>query len=133
MLRHFGQEFCIEALDGGSLRTRAYLEARQSSLSSTREVLDRAITKHRLEACVTPTGGPAGVIDTVNGDGGFNDGLSTMPAAIAGYPHITVPSGFIDHMPVGPSFFGPAWSDARLLGYGYAFEQATGAIRRPAL
>ena len=93
------------------------------------EGIDAALASHRLDALVAPTGGVAWLTDLVNGDhhiGGFSS-----PAAVAGYPHLTVPAGFVHGLPVGLSFVGPAWSDARLLGYGYAFEQATRARRPP--
>lgn len=128
VLRFFGQEWCVAAQERGSLRTPEYLEARLLCLRSTRDVLDRAMTKHRLDALVAPTDGPAHVIDTVNGDSNFHDGLATMAAAVAGYPHITVPCGFIEHLPVGLSFFGRAWSEPALLNFAFAYEQATGPL-----
>ncbi len=133
VLPHFGQEWCIAAQACGSLRTAAYLQARSKSFAVTRDKIDRTMKKNRLDAIVTPTDGPAHVIDTLNGDGSFHDGLSMMPAAVAGYPHITVPSGLVGHMPVGLSFFGQAWDEPLLLNLAFAYEQATGELRAPVL
>ena len=88
-----------------------------------------SLRKKRLHALIAPTGEPAWLIDTVNGDaaGGAS---ATSPPAVAGYPHLTVPMGFTGGLPVGLSFIGPAWSDVRLLQYAHAYEQAT-QLRRP--
>ena len=83
---------------------------------------------NRLDALIAPTGGPAWLIDPVNGDhsgAGFSS-----PAAVAGYPHLTVPAGFVRGLPVGLSFVGPAWSEGTLLALGHAYEKIT-AHRRP--
>jgi amidase len=92
--------------------------------------IDATVAKHKLDAIVAPTQGPAGLIDLVNGDGG-GGGSFTAPAAVAGYPHITVPMGFVHGLPVGISFVGRAWSEATLLKLAYAFEQAAPARRKP--
>jgi len=84
--------------------------------------------KHGLDAIVAPTTGPAWLIDFVNGD--YDSGGCSQPSAIAGYPHITVPAGFVQGLPVGISFFGSAWSEPTLLGLAYDFEQAT-RVRKP--
>ncbi len=81
------------------------------------------MNKHKLDAVIGPTGGPGWLTDLVAGDHD-SGGSSTLPA-VAGYPHITVPAGFIFGMPVGISFFGRAWSEAVLIRIAYAFEQAT--------
>ena len=86
--------------------------------------------RYQLDALVAPTGGPAWVTDLVNGD--HFAGSSSEPAAIAGYPSICVPGGFVHGLPVGLSFFGRAWSEPTLLRIAYAFEQATRHIRAPA-
>ena len=81
------------------------------------------MAEHRLDALVAPTGGPAWLTDFINGDyaaGGF-----ASPAAVAGYPHVTVPMGAIGALPVGLSIVGPAWSEPTLLKLAYAYEQAT--------
>jgi amidase len=77
----------------------------------------------KLDALVAPTGSPAWPIDLVNGDHFL--GASSSPAAVAGYPNITVPAGEVQGLPVGISFFGRAWSEAKLVGYAYAYEQAS--------
>jgi len=92
--------------------------------------IDATIGKHKLDAIVAPTQGPAWLIDLVNGDAG-GGGSFTAPAAVAGYPHVTVPMGQVRGLPVGISFVGRAWSEATLLKLAYAFEQAAPARRRP--
>jgi amidase len=133
VLQHFGQEHMIAALACKSLQSDAYREALAKNHRLTRAVIDRAIQRHRLDAIVVPTGGPAHLIDLINGDAHASDVCSTSPAAVAGYPHITVPSGFIDHLPVGLSFFAGAWSEPRLLSLAYAYEQASSARRSPSI
>ena len=81
------------------------------------------LTRLRLDAVVAPTGGPAWTTDLVNGD--HFSGASSTPAAVAGYPSITVPAAEVYGLPVGLSFIGPAWSEHRLIGLAFAFEQAT--------
>ena len=81
------------------------------------------MTRLRLDAIVAPTGSPAWTTDLINGDHFL--GASSTPAAVAGYPSITVPAGFVSGLPVGLSFIGRAWSEARLIQFAYAFEQAT--------
>jgi amidase len=85
--------------------------------------------KDRLDAIVAPTSTPAHLTDWLDGDHELGD--STTPAAVAGYPSITVPAGQISGLPVGISFFGRAWSEPKLLGVAFAFEQATKARRPP--
>ena len=87
--------------------------------------------RYRIDAIVCPTGGPVWTTDLVNGDHWNVAGDSSTPAAVAGYPHITVPAGFVDGLPVGLSFMGPAWGEGLMLRYGFAFEQATTARRAP--
>jgi amidase len=91
--------------------------------------IDFVMKKNRLDALVAPTGGPAWPTDWANGDH-FTGGYSTA-SAVAGYPHITVPAGYVYGLPVGISFFGGAWSEPKLLRIAYAFEQATKARRPP--
>jgi amidase len=86
---------------------------------------------HKLDAIVAPTNGPAWLIDLVNGDA--DSGGSSSPAAIAGYPSITVPAGYAFGLPVGISFFGRAWSEAKLIKLAYAYEQAAKVRRAPRL
>jgi amidase len=94
--------------------------------------IDTLLADHQLTALVAPTLGPAWLIDPVLKDR-FVGGDAGSAAAVAGYPHLTVPMGQVDGLPVGLSIVGPAWSEARLLGYGYAFEQAAQARRSPTL
>ncbi|GIU73517.1 MAG: amidase [Bryobacteraceae bacterium] len=128
----FGQEIFVEAQKKGPLSEPAYQEARQKCIRLSRaEGIDAVMDQHRLDALVTLTGGPAWFIDWVNGDSG--GGGCSQPAAVAGYPHVTVPAGFIRGLPVGLSFFGRAWSEPRLLQLAHAYEQLTRARRDPAL
>jgi amidase len=125
--RYFGQEILAMAEKKGPLTDTAYRNARDKSrrLAGTQGI-DSVMTRYRLDALVAPTGGPAWLIDLVNGDGGTASapGPSTV-AAVAGYPHITVPMGFDHGLPLGLSFFGRAWSEDTLIRVAYAFEQAT--------
>jgi amidase len=127
---YFGQEIFVMAEKKGPLTEKAYREALEKDLKlSRKEGIDKAMDKHKLDALVAPTSGPAGLIDLANGDYGVN-GCSTIPA-IAGYPHITVPAGYHFGLPVGISFFGRAWSEPTLIKIAYAYEQATKHRRPP--
>ncbi|MFW1485282.1 amidase family protein, partial [Vibrio parahaemolyticus] len=84
--------------------------------------IDKLLAAQKLDALVAPTAGPTWVVDTINGD--HSMGSSTTLPAVAGYPHISVPMGNVFTLPVGLSIIGPAWSEARLLSYAYAFETA---------
>jgi len=128
---YFGQELFVKAQAKGPLTTPAYRKAlARCGRLSRQEGLDKAFARNRLDALVAPTGGPAWTIDLVNGDH-FSPGSST-PAAVAGYPSITVPAGLAFGLPVGVSFIGKPWSEGALLRLAYAFEQATRARRTPA-
>lgn len=130
VMPYFGQEQMLKAQAKGPLDEAAYRKALDTSLRLSRaEGIDMAITRHNLTALVAPSGDPAWLIDLVNGDAPGGGGC-TSPAAVAGYPHITVPAGFVHGLPVGLSFFGPAWSEPALIRLAYAFEQAT-HYRRP--
>jgi amidase len=127
---YFGQEYFIQAEAKGSLESREYMDA----LATCRRLLradgiDAVMDGNSLDALVAPTEGPAWVTDFVNGDH-FLGGSSTL-AAVAGYPSITVPAGFVFGLPVGISFFGRAWSEPKLIRLAYAFEQATRARKPP--
>ena len=126
---YFGQEIFIKAQAKGPLTEQAYLDALATCerLSRT-EGIDVAMDKHVLDALVAPTSAPPSLTDLVNGD--YGSGSATTFPAVAGYPHITVPGGFVFELPVGVSFFGRAWSEPVLLKLAYAFEQAT-KLRRP--
>jgi amidase len=127
---YFEQEIMIKADQKGPLSQQAYRDAltRNRRLSRS-EGIDAAIAKDALDALVAPTTGPAWLTDWVTGD--HEAGSCSTPAAVAGYPHITVPAGFIQGLPVGISFFGPAWSEPKLVAIAYGFEQATMARRPP--
>lgn len=126
----FGQEIFLQAEEKGPLTEAAYREALAKNHRLSRaEGIDRIMDEHRLDALFAPTTSPPWTIDLVNGDHGLG-GCST-PAAVAGYPHVTVPAGYAFGLPVGVSFFGRAWSEPVLLRLAYAFERATGARRPP--
>jgi amidase len=127
---YFGQEFFLKAEAKGPLNSRDYLNALKKNRRLSRtQGIDAVIAKDRLDAIVAPTGGPSWTTDLVNGDH-FTGGSST-PAAVAGYPAISVPAGFIHGLPVGISFFGAAYSEPTLIKLAYAFEQATRHRRAP--
>jgi amidase len=129
-LPYFGQELFAQAQALGDLSSDAYKQALDACRKAARDDgLDRVLREHRLDAIVAPTGGTAWLTDLINGDSA-GEGFST-PAAVAGYPHLTVPSGFVRGLPIGLSFVGAPWSEARLLAFGYAFEQATQYRRDP--
>ena len=128
----FGQELFLQAEAMGGLDEAAYVEARATSLRlAGAEGIDRMMRDHDVVALIAPTTGPAWTTDVVNGDH-YGGSVSAMPA-IAGYPHLTVPMGFVDGLPVGMSFIAGKWEDAKVLSLGYAFEQLTHAIRLPGL
>jgi amidase len=131
VMPYFGQEHMLTAQETTSLRDKKYREALARNLRLARkEGIDAAMRKHKLAALIVPSGAPARLIDLVNGDSNNWDGESTSPAAVAGYPHITVPAGFVFGLPVGISFFAGAWQEPTLIKFAYAFEQAT-QYRRP--
>jgi len=127
----FGQELFEKSQARGPLSDKVYLAAlsRSKKLSGPLGI-DAALKKHKLDALIAPSAGPAPLTDWVNGDPS-NGGGSTSPAAVAGYPDITVPAGFVHGLPVGLSFFAGAWSEPKLIGFAYAFEQATRARKPP--
>jgi len=126
----FGQEHFVNAQKKGGLDSKEYLDALANNQKLSRaEGIDKLLTENKLDALVAPTGGPAWLTDFVKGDasgGGF-----TQPAAVAGYPHVTVPAGFVQGLPCGISFVGTAWSEARLIALAYAYEQASHARKPP--
>lgn len=123
IMPHFGQELMEQAQAKGDLTELAYLDALANNQRLTRaEGIDVTMKEHRLDALVAPTGAPAWLIDHVLGD--FVLGGCSSAPAVAGYPHITVPAGFIEGLPVGLSFFSTAWQEAKLIQYAYAFERA---------
>ncbi|MBW3564620.1 MAG: amidase [Acidobacteria bacterium] len=130
MMPYFGQEIFELANAKGPLTDAAYTSALKKNHDlSRREGIDETIATDNLDAIIAPTLAPAWPTDLVNGDhyiGGYS-----QPSAVSGYPHITVPLGFVHGLPVGVSFFGEAWSEPKLLGIAYAFEQATRARQAP--
>jgi amidase len=89
------------------------------------------MAKNKLDALLAPTNGPVWLIDSVNGDCGSGYVDSSTIAAVAGYPAVTVPAGFVQELPIGVTFFGGAYSEPKLIAIAYAFEQATNARRAP--
>ncbi|MBW8811789.1 MAG: amidase [Caulobacterales bacterium] len=125
----FGQEIFEDAAKKPPVTDPGYLAKRAQARSMARAALDKILGENRLDAIVAPGGGPTGIVDPVNGTriAGAPSGLP----AVSGYPHLVVPAGYVSGLPVALSFVGPAWSEARLLGLGFAFEQATHARREP--
>lgn len=127
----FKQEIFEMAVQKGPLTEQAYQDALAANHQKTRtEGLDQLFATHQLDAVIAPSGGPAWPVDRVTGDH-FLGGSSSL-CAVAGYPHITVPAGFVHQLPVGLSFMGLAWQEARLVGLAYAYEQLSQAHRPPA-
>jgi amidase len=132
VLAHFGQEHFVKAQSCRSLqRSKEYKDALACNDRLTRIAIERAMKRHRLDALVSPTTEPAWFTDSVNGDASNDTTLTTTIAAVPGFPHLTVPMGFVAHLPVGVSFIGRAWSDGLVLNLGYAFEQHTHHLRKP--
>jgi amidase len=127
---YFGQEIFEMAEKKGPLTDAAYRKALAKNHRLARaEGIDATMKIHKLDAVIAPTGGPAWTTDLINGDH-YTGGYSSA-SAVAGYPHITVPAGFVQGLPVGISFFAGAWSEGTLLKYAYAFEQATKVRKAP--
>jgi amidase len=121
----FGQEFFEQAEAKTGLAEKGYIAARAKCLQIARDqLLDKVMNEHKLDAFVAATSGPAWLIDPVNGDSPGGVSCSTLPA-VSGYPHVTVPGGQVRGLPVGLSFFGRPFSEGKLIGYAFAFEQAT--------
>ena len=126
---YFGQEVFEMAQKKGSLTRRKYKKALAKCNRLSRKNIDKIIKKYKLDAIIAPTGGPAWSIDLINGDH-FGGMSSSSPAAVAGYPNITVPAGYVHELPIGISFFSGAFQEPTLLKIAYAYEQAT-KIRQP--
>jgi len=132
-LKYFGQELLEMAEAKGPLTSEAYLKALATIRRQARELgIDGVMTKHQLDALVAPSFGLPWLTDLVGGDvlPGGAASPSTV-AAVAGYPHITVPMGYVRGVPIGLSFFGRAWSEPTLIKIAYAYEQATKHRRPP--
>jgi len=129
-MTYFGQDLFIKAQEKGPLTSPKYIQAlKKNHLLSRTQGIDFILQKNRLNALVAPTGGPPWPTDLINGDH-FTGGYSSA-SAVAGYPHITVPAGYVFGMPVGISFFGAAFSEPTLIQIAYAFEQGTKARQPP--
>jgi len=127
----FRQEQFVQSNARGPLTDQAYIEAHErAKRMAGPEGIDAALAKDHLDVLIAPTLGPAWATDLVNGDHFLGGNVSTAPA-VAGYPHLTVPMGFVEGLPVGLSFVGTAWSEGNLISYAYAFEQATHASHPP--
>ncbi|MGH9864940.1 MAG: amidase, partial [Candidatus Acidiferrales bacterium] len=128
-LLYFGQDIMVHCQARGPLTDKTYLDALAKNHRLARqEGIDAVMDKHKLDALIAPTAGPSWPTDLVNGD--HDTGGSSSPAAVAGYPNINVPAGFVFGLPIGISFFGRAWSEPTLIKIAYAFEQAT-HFRKP--
>jgi amidase len=127
---YFKQETLISSNEKGSLTDKKYIEAVQKSHGGAKKIIDKVITVNKLDAICGLTMGPACSIDMIYGDR-WGDVFLTMPAAVSGYPHITVPCGVVYDLPVGFSFFGPAYSEPKLISIAYAYEQASKKRSQP--
>lgn len=126
----FGQDIFVKSQEKGPLTDKEYVEALANDHQMARvEGIDAVMDKFNLDAIMAPTAGPAWLIDLINGD--HDSGGSSSAAAVAGYPDITVPAGFLYGLPVGISFFGRAWSEPKLLKIAYGFEQMSKARQAP--
>ena len=126
----FGQETVEAANAKGDLTEAEYTKAlADAKRMAGVEGIDAALAAHKLDALLAPSNGPAWTVDWVNGD--HFGGGSSQPAAVAGYPNVTVPAGFVHGLPVGVSFFGAAWSEPTLIGIAHAFEQTQRARKAP--
>ncbi len=131
---YFGQDIMLKSQEKGDLNERAYrLALLQSKVMTQDQGIDFVMDKEKLDAIVAPSNSPPWLIDLVNGDSPANYVGSSSFAAVAGYPNITVPAGFIAELPIGISFFGRAFSEPVLIAIAYAYEQMTKARRRPKL
>jgi len=125
----FGQDIFETAQGMGDLTDPVYTKARDDLRTLSRDTLDKLFKENQLDALIRSTDDASFRIDVVKGDNDTSN--SSFLPATAGYPHLTVPMGYVHGLPVGLSFMGPAWSEASLLGFGYAFEQATHARQAP--
>jgi amidase len=129
VMKYFGQELFIMAEEKGNLDSNNYLEAKAQNMRlAGEEGLNLTIQQHNLDAVVVPTGGLPWVVDILNGD--CSSGHSCRPAAVSGYPSISVPAGYVGGLPVGISFIGQPYQEAKLIKMAFAYEQSTN-VRRP--
>jgi amidase len=131
-LRWFGQDTFEEA--EAMTDEAVYKKARENSLRlAGRDGIDKLLADNRVSFLVAPTGAPAWPIDLVTGDHSIDAGAGNL-AAIAGYPHLTVPMGVVEGLPIGLSIMGAKWDDARVLNAGAAYERArAAALTKPSL
>ncbi|MFT5174383.1 MAG: amidase, partial [Gammaproteobacteria bacterium] len=131
VMPHFAQEIHQRAQQRGALRDAQYLLARAQSLAlAARDGIDAALTRHRLDALIAPSTSPAWLIDWIGGDN--RRGGAATPAAVAGYPHVTVPMGYVEQLPVGLSIFAGAGADRHVIRIAHAYETIT-SHRQPPL
>jgi len=127
---YFSQENFVTAQAKGDLKSKGYIEALEKCRKLSRaDGIDAVLAKYKLDAIFSITDGPAWITDYINGD--HTTISCSTPAAVAGYPHVTVPGGFVHGLPIGVSFFSTAWTEARLIRYAYSFEQATKVRKKP--
>ena len=119
----------LKQLRGAGAKVRAAFHSPAKAEKARAQGIDAVRAKHRLDALVALTAGPTWLIDLIDGD--HDTGGSSSLAAVAGYPNINVPMGFVRGMPVGISFFGRAWSEPTLIKIAYAFEQVTRRRKPP--
>jgi amidase len=131
VMPYFGQDVMLKSEAKGPLTDETYLKALEANHRLTRDDgIDATLRRYQLDAIVAPSGGPARLTDWVNGDAHGGGTPSASPAAVAGYPNITVPAGYVFGLPIGISFFSTAYQEPTLIKLAYAFEQAT-RVRRP--
>jgi amidase len=132
VLSYFGQElFELAEATSGDPADAAALAERAAAGRLARAAIDGPLSGHHLDAIITLTANPACLIDHVLGD--YDLFHTSAPAAVAGYPTVSVPCGYVAGLPVGLSFFGPAWSEPKLIGLAHAFELAVPPGRMPGL
>ncbi|MBC7624203.1 MAG: amidase [Aeromicrobium sp.] len=130
VMPYFQQETIVASIARGGLDSKEYLDALANNLKFSREEgIDKALKDNKLDALVAPSGSPSWLTDFIRGD--FSGGGFSQAAAVAGYPHITVPAGFVEGLPVGISFVAGAWSEPTLFAMAFAYEQASQARRMP--
>ncbi len=132
-LKYFKQELFLTSQAKADLNSRAYKLALLQAKTISQDSIDTVMAQEKLDAIVGPSNGPAWPIDLVSGDGGSRNSYvsTTTPAAVSGYPNITVPASFLTELPIGISFWGRAFSEPVLIEIAYGFEQATLARRKP--
>ncbi|MCA3059866.1 MAG: amidase [Rhodocyclaceae bacterium] len=130
VMPYFQQELIVQSVAKGGLDSKEYRDALANNIKFSREEgIDKALNDNKLDALVAPSGSPSWLTDFIRGD--FSGGGFSQAAAVAGYPHITVPAGFVEGLPVGISFVAGAWSEPTLFAMAYAYEQASKAWRMP--